>query len=87
MNVYHRLDDVQMSAIDREHAKAHMRSAELTIDFVAAVVARTRLISAALGRLVSQPGAADSDSPIVERRNSDTASIRRTSVQGCATIH
>ena len=52
MNVYHRLDDVQMSAIDREHAKAHMRSAELTIDFVAAVVARTRLIGVALGRLV-----------------------------------
>ena len=52
MNVYHRLDDVQMSAIDREHAKAHMRSAELTIDFVAAVVARTRLIGAAMGRLV-----------------------------------
>ncbi len=25
MNIYHRLDDVQMSAIDREHAKAHMR--------------------------------------------------------------
>jgi hypothetical protein len=50
MNVYHRLDDVQMSAIDREHAKAHMRSAELTIDFVAAVVARTRLIGAALCR-------------------------------------
>ena len=52
MNIYHRLDDVQMSAIDREHAKAHMRSAELTIDFVAAVVAKMRLISAALGRRV-----------------------------------
>jgi hypothetical protein len=52
MNIYHRLDDVQMSAVDREHAKAHMRSAELTIDFVAAVVAKTRLIGAALGRLI-----------------------------------
>ena len=52
MNIYHRLDDVQMSAIDREHAKAHMRSAELTIDFVAAVVEKTRLIGAALGRRV-----------------------------------
>ena len=52
MNIYHRLDDVQMSAIDREHAKAHMRSAELTIDFVAAVVTKMRLISAALGRRV-----------------------------------
>ncbi len=41
-----------MSAIDREHAKAHMRSAELTIDFVAAAVAKMRLIGAALGRLV-----------------------------------
>ncbi len=50
MQIYDRLDDVQMSAIDREHAKAHMRSAELTIDFVAAVVARTRSVSAALGR-------------------------------------
>ena len=59
MNIYHRLDDVQMSAIDREHAKAHMRSAELTIDFVAVVVARTRSIGAALGRPVSQPGAPD----------------------------
>jgi hypothetical protein len=52
MNIYHRLDDVQMSAIDREHAKAHMRRAELTIDFVAAVVAKVRSISAALGRLI-----------------------------------
>ena len=34
MQTYHRLDDVHMSEIDREHAKAHMRSAELTIDFV-----------------------------------------------------
>jgi hypothetical protein len=52
MNIYHRLDDVQMSAIDREHAKAHMRNAELTIDFVAAVVAKVRSISASLGRRV-----------------------------------
>ena len=52
MQTYHRLDDVHMSAIDREHAKAHMRSAELTIDFVAAAVAKMRLISAALGRRV-----------------------------------
>ena len=44
-----------MSAIDREHAKAHMRSAELTIDFVFAVVANVRQFSAALGRfLISQ---------------------------------
>lgn len=50
MQIYDRLDDVQMSAIDREHAKAHMRSAELTIDFVAAAVAKTRLVSAAMGR-------------------------------------
>jgi hypothetical protein len=52
MQIYHRLDDIQMSAIDREHAKAHMRSAELTIDFVAAVLAKTRLVSAALRRRV-----------------------------------
>ncbi len=52
MQTYHRLDDVRMSAIDRERAKAHMRSAELTIDFVAAAVAKTRLISAAVGRRV-----------------------------------
>jgi hypothetical protein len=52
MNIYHRLDDVQMSAIDREHAKAHMRRAELTIDFVVAVVTKVRSISAALGRRV-----------------------------------
>ena len=50
MQTYHRLDDVNMSAIDREHAKAHMRRVELTIDFVAAVVAKTRSVSAALGR-------------------------------------
>ncbi len=55
MQTYHRLDDVHMSAIDREHAKAHMRSAELTIDFVFAVVANVRQFSAALGRfLISQ---------------------------------
>ena len=52
MQIYDRLDDVQMSAIDRELAKAHMRSAEATIDFVAAAVAETRLVSAAVGRRV-----------------------------------
>ena len=41
-----------MSAIDRDQAKAHMRSAELTIDFVFDAVAKTRSISAALGRRV-----------------------------------
>ena len=56
MNIYHRLDDVQMSAIDREHAKAHMRSAELTIDFVAAGVTKMRSISAALARRVINLG-------------------------------
>ena len=50
MQIYDRLDDVHMNAIDREHAKAHMRSAELTIDFVAAAVAKTRLVSAAVRR-------------------------------------
>ena len=50
MQIYDPLDDVRMSAIDREHAKAHMRSAELTIDFVAATVAKTLLVSAAMRR-------------------------------------
>ena len=52
MQTYHRLDDVHMSEIDREHAKAHMRSAELAIDFVFDAVAKTRAVSAALGRRV-----------------------------------
>ncbi len=52
MQTYHRLDDVHMSEIDREHAKAHMRSAELAIDFVFDAVAKTRSVSAALGRRV-----------------------------------
>lgn len=52
MQTYHRLDDVRMSEIDREHAKAHMRSAELAIDFVFDAVAKTRVVSAALGRRV-----------------------------------
>ncbi len=52
MQTYHRLDDVNMSAIDREHAKAHMRSAELTIDFVFAAVAKMRVVSAAMVRRV-----------------------------------
>ena len=52
MQIYDRLDDVQMSPIDRQHAKAHMRAAEATIDFVAAAVAKTRLVSAAMARRV-----------------------------------
>ena len=52
MQTYHRLDDVQMSAIDREHAKAHMQSAELMIDFAFAAVAKVRQMSSALGRFV-----------------------------------
>ncbi len=50
MQIYDRLDAIHMSAIDREHAKAHMRSAELTIDFVVAAVKTTRSVSAALGQ-------------------------------------
>lgn len=50
MQIYDRLDDIRMSATDRAHARAQMRSAEATIDFVAAVVAKTRLASAAMGR-------------------------------------
>ena len=52
MQIYDRLDDVQMSAIDRQRARAHLRSAELTIDFVAAAVAKARLIGAAVGQRV-----------------------------------
>lgn len=52
MQTYHRLDDVHMSAVAREQAKAHMRSAELTIDFFAAVLAEARRVSAAVGRHV-----------------------------------
>ena len=50
MSTYHRLDDVRMSAIDREHARAHMRSAELLIDFVFAAVEKTRQLSSAVTR-------------------------------------
>ena len=50
MQIYDRLDAIHMSAIDREHAKAHMRSAELMIDFVVAAVATTRSATAAIGQ-------------------------------------
>ena len=50
MQTYHRLDDVQMSAIDRQRAKAHMRSAELTIDIIFTALEKTRFISAAVRR-------------------------------------
>ena len=52
MPTYHRLDEVHMSAVDREHAEAHMRSAELIIDFVFAAVAKFRQVSASLARFV-----------------------------------
>ena len=50
MPSYHRLDDVHMSAIDREHAKAQMRSAELIIDFLFAVVGKARRLTTAVTR-------------------------------------
>ncbi len=53
MNTYDRLDNVRMSTIDREHAKAHMRSAEVTIDFVAAAVATIALITTAVWQRVT----------------------------------
>ena len=51
-----------MSSVDRERALAHMRSAEATIDFVAAVVATARFtgaqavqgVSALLRRIATQ---------------------------------
>ena len=52
MQTYHRLDDVQLSAIDRAHAEAHMRRAELIIDFVFDAVAKTRSVSTAVQRRV-----------------------------------
>ena len=55
MQIYDRLDDVQMNAIDRERAKAHMRSAEATIDFVADALAKTRRASAVIRRRLTQP--------------------------------
>ncbi len=53
MSSYHRLDDVCMRAIDREHAKAHMRSAELIIDFVFAAVEKARQFTSAVPRRVT----------------------------------
>jgi hypothetical protein len=50
MQTYHRLDDVHMSPIERERAKAHMQSAELTIDFIFAAVKKARAIGAAVRR-------------------------------------
>ncbi len=58
MKTYHTLDDVQMSAIDRAHAMAHMQSAEATINFVVGAMAKARAVTAAVGRC-NQPGAAD----------------------------
>ena len=52
MPTYHLLDNVRMSAIEREHAKAHMQSAELTIDFVLMAAAKGRLAGAWLVRHV-----------------------------------
>lgn len=72
MQTHHRLDDVQMNAIDREHAKAHMRSAELIIDFVADAVAKTRLLSAAVRRGVINL-AWRIQSVVVQRRRNDIA--------------
>jgi hypothetical protein len=52
MQTYDLLDKVQLSAIEREHAKAHMRSAELTIDFVFMAAAKVRLAIAGIARFV-----------------------------------
>ncbi len=50
MQIYDRLDDIRMSAIDRENAKVQMRSAEATIDFVVAAVVKARAVTAEIGR-------------------------------------
>jgi hypothetical protein len=42
--------NIRMSAIEREHARAHLRSAELTIDFVFMTVAKARLVLALVPR-------------------------------------
>lgn len=52
MQTYHLLDKVRMSAIEREHAQAHMRSAELTIDLVFTAVAKVRVAIALVARSV-----------------------------------
>ena len=56
MQTYHLLDDVQMSANEREHARAHMQSAELTIDFVFMVAAKVSLAIAVATRFVIDLG-------------------------------
>ena len=53
MSTYHRLDDVHMRAIDRDHAKAHMQSAELIIDFVFAAMEKARMFTTAVTRRLS----------------------------------
>ena len=63
MSSYHRLDDVVMSEIDRERAKAHMRSAELTIDFVFAAVEKARLLTTAVRRRLMSLALWAQDSP------------------------
>ena len=50
MSIYDRLDDVCMREIDREHAKAQMRSAELIIDFVFVAAEKIRQFTAAVAR-------------------------------------
>ena len=46
MQAPHPLDSVHMREIDRERAKAHMRSAEFTIELVALGVSRVRSLIA-----------------------------------------
>ena len=53
MQTYHLLDNVRMSEVEREHAKAHMRSAELTIDFVFMAAAKVCAAGAGLVRLAT----------------------------------
>jgi len=50
VSTYHRLDDVHMRAIDREHAKAHMQSAEQIVDFLFAAMEMARLFTTAVAR-------------------------------------
>ena len=60
MNIYHRLDDVQMSAIDRERAKAHMRKCGVDHRFRCRRRGKNALDRRGAGATCSQSGAADS---------------------------
>lgn len=54
MQAPHPLDRVQMSELDRAHAKAHMQRAELIIELVALGISKVRSVVALVRRAVAQ---------------------------------